>query len=664
MVLSLGLILKSYPLDFVVYRFSSIRVMSQMDTLWCLEASYFFLIGPFFYRMLDLEISPIKESAVYRICTLHILTIIPFSVYQSATHLPKLHFEEFGIYLPFNDAHSFGSYVVFCFFFLVYYKISEIKQGKIFPIIFPCICLVMIILSGSRITWIAMLLIGIVLVLRKMNQKWRILTVYSILIVLLAVNLVPPQMYEGTNKYIKRLSNLTLVRKWAEDESVKSRLALWQRAAKMSTEYPFTGTGIGTFYRVSTSFHDSDPLVESSIRDLSNWHENTHNYFLQLSSELGWPALLIFLLVLYIAISRLANLIKEEPASKYLGESLMLGLSAYLITMLTGHPLLLPIQQILFWFILSFATSLSEVGKFKLQNSKLSLKVKALSGLCIIIFLFGFSSEIVNPKKLDWAREYGFYGYENWNGEEMRWTWKRANKYVTAKSNLFGLKTVAFPQNSKGPEGLNVKIFLNDKLWDEINFFDGGVRPKYYYVNGIKNSELEIRTEVSETFNPKKLGLNSDPRDLGIVESAVVFLRIFPADGVGFYGWETWQGEKLPCWPANHPQKFRWTGRRATINLKNVCKEGCNIYLRGTHPDIQTNPVKVRMLGTNGVLDTLELSDTDCKVSYLPAEKAKELNRFTIEIDRTWNPKLWGVSEDTRDLGVAFAVSRGQNHID
>ncbi|MBE9574845.1 MAG: hypothetical protein IMF20_06920, partial [Proteobacteria bacterium] len=35
---------------------------------------------------------------------------------------------------------------------------------------------------------------------------------------------------------------------------------------------------------------------------------------------------------------------------------LLIGLSAYLITMLTGHPLLLPNQQFLFWFVIATMT--------------------------------------------------------------------------------------------------------------------------------------------------------------------------------------------------------------------------------------------------------------------------------------------------------------------
>jgi hypothetical protein len=40
------------------------------------------------------------------------------------------------------------------------------------------------------------------------------------------------------------------------------------------------------------------------------------------------------------------------------------------------------------------------------------------------------------------------------------------------------------------------------------------------------------------------------------------------------------------------------------------------------------------------------------------------LNNFkilTFQVNRTWNPKVAGVSEDGRDLGVAIAVTSLQN---
>ena len=40
------------------------------------------------------------------------------------------------------------------------------------------------------------------------------------------------------------------------------------------------------------------------------------------------------------------------------------------------------------------------------------------------------------------------------------------------------------------------------------------------------------------------------------------------------------------------------------------------------------------------------------------ADELKGSKVLTFQVSRTWNPKLAGISEDSRDLGVAVAVLR------
>jgi O-antigen ligase len=130
---------------------------------------------------------------------------------------------------------------------------------------------------------------------------------------------------------------------------LSSRFLLWDRAVGMMKEFPMTGAGIGTYYRVSPQYHDKEVKKWSSRE---GWQQNTHNYYLQLGAELGIPALLIFLVILFYAYRTGVMVYRQKQESCYIIRGLLFGLTAYLITMVTSHPLLLSNQQFLFWFLI------------------------------------------------------------------------------------------------------------------------------------------------------------------------------------------------------------------------------------------------------------------------------------------------------------------------
>ena len=159
--------------------------------------------------------------------------------------------------------------------------------------------------------------------------------------------------------------------------------------------------------------------------------------------------------------------------------------------------------------------------------------------------------------------EYGYYPYENWKEGRMRWTWRKACMKVKGVSDLFGFRVVAAGYNSTGSDGLTFMVFLDGEMLDRMQFFDGGSRNLYYYVPNIEGKEVEIGMEVDRTFNPLRMGINEDGRDLGVAVGQITFLKIMLKDGIGFYGWETTK-ENIAGWPEGMEKRFRWTGKRAS----------------------------------------------------------------------------------------------------
>jgi len=162
--------------------------------------------------------------------------------------------------------------------------------------------------------------------------------------------------------------------------------------------------------------------------------------------------------------------------------------------------------------------------------------------------------------------EYGYYAYENWKEGPMRWTWRKACVRVEATSDLFGIKVAAAGYNSTGPDGLTLRVFLEDETLDVVHFFGGGSRHLYYYVPDIDGKDIEIRVEVDRTFNPLRMKISEDGRELGVAVSEPRFLEKMPKDGVGFYHWET-TAEDIAGWPKGEEKRFRWTGKRASVKV-------------------------------------------------------------------------------------------------
>jgi O-antigen ligase len=115
--------------------------------------------------------------------------------------------------------------------------------------------------------------------------------------------------------------------------SLRTRLVLWRAAVSMMTTNPVFGVGIGGFYELSRSY--APAMLETVI-----WrpHENAHNYFIQVLAELGIPGFVLFVSVIALSLRELWRRVASDDMAAACGAAL----AAYLLTCLTGHPLLVP----------------------------------------------------------------------------------------------------------------------------------------------------------------------------------------------------------------------------------------------------------------------------------------------------------------------------------
>ena len=650
-LLSLIFTLGVYPTDLVLNQICFFP-QGMDERVYGIEAVYVLLQGLFFYRIMEEEvISQRAWKIMIQILYIQASMIILFSFIQLIFRTPDPLYG-FAIFAPFEGIHSYGSYIAALFFIFLAIVYGGHLRQKLFTGPFLALILLFVILSYSRATWLAVMVVSTVFLINKLSMRKKVLVISSILLVLLMFNLFPNILIKSNQNSLNRLGHLLVLREQLSDYS---RVVLWKRALNIIGDFPITGSGIGTFWKISPIYQDF------SVSEFKDYYENAHNYFLQFASDLGLPALLIFLSILFFTYKAGFRVSSQVPEVAPFVKGLLLGLSAYLITCMTGHPLLLSNQQFLFWCVISMIVTphafASHHGGDRAH--RLSRDTSTFMVVLTMIVIAGYALEYFpgfwRMSNEERKYEYGFYSYEDWNDKKVRWMAKKAFSKTFVTGSVMDFDVYATPHNI-GPKGLNFKVFINGKLWDEINFFGKETRNLKFYVPYKKNEPIELKTVVNKTFIPIRLGLNKDPRTLGVGISEIRFDEEVPPEGIGFWGMETWTGEPISEWPQNAQEKFRWTGLRASMNFKVEPKNKVTLFLIVAHPDADKNPVRVEISTDGGFREEVIFTDRQWKKVLLSQEAFCDSKVLTFHVSRTWNPKLSGLSEDHRDLGVVVAI--------
>ena len=147
-------------------------------------------------------------------------------------------------------------------------------------------------------------------------------------------------------------------------------------SARMIEARPVFGLGIGRYNQVSRL------ALTPRLASLYG-QENAHNYFLQVCAELG-VAGLIALLWIVVTTLRPAVTALRDRSRDYVSAGLLAGALAYLITCISGHPLLLRESGFPFWMVLGLALVTSGVLASPLPPSRARTAVGVAA--CLLAF--------------------------------------------------------------------------------------------------------------------------------------------------------------------------------------------------------------------------------------------------------------------------------------
>ena len=611
------------------------------QVLYTLESAFYLLQGLFFYRIAEKEFA--HQSNFQKVIPIIIfqgVILIVFSLIQIIFGWPGKEYG-FAVFSPFYDIHSFGSYIALVFFILL--SLFLLKKN-FFTLILCLSFFIFSIVSFSRATWAAILISGTAfLFFSTRKNKYLIIAVCSGIILLIGSVFSNYPSILFSSSYLNRFFQLLSL------HQLNERLSLWKRAINIIVDFPITGSGIGTFYRHSVLYQDWDTTF---LRDV---HENAHNYYLQFSADLGLPALIILFSIFFYSFKIGFWIIPRDQQNGRLVKGILFGILAYLVTCLTGHPLILSHQQLLFWFLLALLVVPYRFLPDKLDFSGAYYKTKTWKIGLTVLLLIGYAPWIWGFNQRKPLVELGFYSDEFSGGTRYHWTTRKATTNILSKGSVLEYELRADPQfTQRKPQ--QFMLTVNGQPVDQRNFYYKDSRKYRFYLPPPKDGLLQIKSEVDQVVNFNRVGLNEDTRDLGVALSEFRFSDTVPEEGLGFYENALWTENSPEGWPSGVPLRYRWTALRASVKIPPSPKADLDLFVYATHPDISRKPVSVKVFGEEKLLREEPLSVPGWRKITLPARQLQDVKVLTFQADRVWNPKTAGVSDDTRDLGIAVAI--------
>ena len=499
-----------------------------------------------------------------------------------------------------------------------------------------------------------------------------------------------------------------------------SRVGAWTQGLDTGRERPWFGMGYESF-RWHTSILSEIPDSYYSINKDNKFDvllDTPHNLYFQLFVSGGAAGICFWVVIIgYALMILVVDTLKNK---RLLNIPVIISILSFHLYGIFQSMQYVPMIWMFIFLTLGYAMTINETVLTDRMRQITDVAIKTMIFLVLlggVVYFAGRGSQGLAEKygleayanDQDWHKYHGFYLREKFPDGYYRWSGKRGKVTVsgqwatisgqkgdksdpringgTAENKVNGIKNgrvVEFdiqchtPNLEKKP--LEFDVLLDGNLYDEILFNkNGGVKRWYYLETKAGGRDHEFLFEVSRTWNPQKLGISSDLRDLGVAVSEPRVLDKLPKDGVGFYGWEAldeksaksisqmteYRGQKTTG--SEEPKMmFRWTMRRASMPVLDLDsnKYGANkvggvlyeqvVFLRCAHPDIETKAVVIKVLGDGEVLSELEVRDNGWRKVDFEDLAGKDV--LTFEVSRTWNPKRMGISEDSRNLGVAMFI--------
>ena len=313
-------------------------------------------------------------------------------------------------------------------------------------------------------------------------------------------------------------------------DSLRHRVLFAETSVRMLATRPLFGIGIGQYYLASTSF--APPELFSTLAGAPR--ANANNQFLQFAAELGLVGLVAFLWVIGMSVRRVLQGLRGSNRNPLL-IGVLAGVAVFVLTCVTGQPLLTPAVAYSFWIVLGLAVVLGDQSQ---QEERHARTDQSRSGwlrfavpiwprlsrqVIVSIFALAILASVVPRMK----REIGeidlgrvAYGFQDWErdgtGTRFRWIGPRVRFHVSPETRSIEIPLRAMLVGSH--RRFDVDILLNGRPADRIALEDDSwhtVRLVVPAAVGGRYRRVELR--IRPTWRPAEMiAGSSDHRELGV----------------------------------------------------------------------------------------------------------------------------------------------------
>ena len=249
------------------------------------------------YYLLVLNTKSIKKEKYKKnIIKLFIIIGVFQSIYgllQSYTYLPYIrrHPIKYMAMGLCSNPNFFGSYMVMQLLLIGYLYVYNPKKRYLLIYILFGIALYIALSTGPSLSAIVALIFWIFIIPKKFKKIMKLTIVLFLSFILANLSLKAVQTSEYKKQLIKSqgiVSEITTITQRPKETIGSGRLVVWENSIPLVKKYWLIGCGLDNF---KNAYPNSGPLK----------YDKAHNVYLQIAVTNGLPALIIFLILLFIA---------------------------------------------------------------------------------------------------------------------------------------------------------------------------------------------------------------------------------------------------------------------------------------------------------------------------------------------------------------------------
>jgi hypothetical protein len=288
------------------------------------------------------------------------------------------------------------------------------------------------------------------------------------------------------------------------EQTFESRTAFITTGLRMVAAAPVFGVGIGRYFEMSGRF------MPSSIYWFF-FHENAHNNFLQIGGELGMVGPAAFVWLLTAAALRVTRGLRASPRDQLLAGALS-GLAAFVVTWMSGHPLLVPEVAFPFWILAGAAiaradgnrrTPLMPSADAEAPSSSIGRGAWLLVAAAMLVLIASVPVRARHDSATLNLLEQSF-GFYEWEGDattrRARWTSPSAGFFVPAQTSEVEIPLRALFADRR-PEPTVVSIAIDGRVFHRLELTSG---------DWIQ-LRLRLPTLAARTARPRRLDIITSP---------------------------------------------------------------------------------------------------------------------------------------------------------